>query len=210
MKIKTRFGIKGKISGYTIYKLNGETVMRSLPTKRLLPSQEFLRRQEQMSSCGILWQATKAAGLEDCWRKTKKPAGYNLYSWFVKHNINAFDENGYIAAYPLIRLTTGNIGIPYYTTFLREDRNRITLTWEETSFHSKRQEDDELCLALMDMRTDCFDIQVIRMEDAERKCLTATFILPESRLGSFRLFCFFRSKNGEYSPSVYVGEVTEY
>ncbi|TKG89376.1 hypothetical protein EYV94_25460 [Puteibacter caeruleilacunae] len=122
---------------------------------------------------------------------------------FVKTNIKAFDQEGKISDFSLLKMTVGSL--PFNAKIkASEDPKQIDISWSKLLKPNAARDEDKLNLFIM------MDGDMVLMTDldAKRSDLEATVMVPYEPGMTIQVYAFFSSLDGNaYSDSVHA-EVT--
>ena len=226
-KLKSIFEFGGRIGNFVVYSLNGKLCMRSLPETPAPMCAEMVAQQGRMKAVAILYRAMKAAGLLEAWERVEKPAGWSAYNLFTKQNMPVLTGEGFIGDFQHLMVTTGKVGIfsiNDVTGVINDERltikdeglemndegltmneGRIEVGWETGTGYAHCRGDDQLGAVLMKGEGKWFGMKVLEVaEGGMRSEGRAVLRVPEELRGWRYLYCFMRSRTGDFSPSVCV------
>lgn len=215
-KLKSIFEFGGRIGNFVVYSLNGKLCMRSLPETPAPMCAEMVAQQGRMKAVAILYRAMKAAGLLEAWERVEKPAGWSAYNLFTKQNMPVLTGEGFIGDFQRLAVTTGKVAQPTGCVINDEEltvkdegltmnEGRIEVGWETGTGYAHCRGDDRLGAVLMKGEGKWFGMKVLEVvEGGLRSEGRAALRVPEELRGWRYLYCFMRSRTGDFSPSVCV------
>jgi len=125
----SKCGISGKL-GPVVFA--GDTI-RTRPHKRTANrwTDDQKAQRIRMKSVADLYRKVKYPVVEYVWLKTM-PSRRVAYNSFVKNNMDAFDRNGMLADPLMLKMTVGELKLPYKmgAVVSRLNENIIHVSWE--------------------------------------------------------------------------------
>lgn len=174
-------GDKTYVRGFTKKPFNPQSPDQTLQRNRLVAAQTFF---QSVKGC-ILYEVLNLAA-----REQKKRSGYHL---FLKLNINAFGEGGYVD-YSLMTFAQGKLQLPYnFNAGIGEER-KVDLSWDTTLGQSTSRETDRLLVAAV-FADEPFRVVMLDGVDTVRRGGCAQLCLPEGKQGTVHLYCFFGNRD---------------
>jgi hypothetical protein len=134
--------LSGKLGNLVFVQAKGKTIVRTVQIRSKnswSPKQLMHRQRFKMVNqfCGLHKQIINLV-----WNKTdSQQNGYNL---FLKTNMPAFDSEGNLTNYGLIRLTTGNIVLPGSLSVEYINGEMLNATWSMDELSGNCNDNDEL------------------------------------------------------------------
>ncbi len=194
--------LRGRIGDLIIYQSKGKTCVRRMPEQVTL-NPVMLDQQERYAGVAVLYQALKAVGLHEIWRRAMVEEAMSGYNWFVKCNCPAFTKEGCVGDFGKVFLSCGDLPLPDGLRLVQGEGNELALEWEDGAPYPGASEDDRLVVALMrDGRS--LEVKVQEGEDWLRERQRVVIRLPTEWKDYRHLFCFFCSAAGDrYSWSRY-------
>lgn len=181
-------GIIGKLGPLV---LTSDSV-RTKPRKRTANnwSDKQKAQRNRMREVASLYKKLKYPIIEYVWLKTMQSARV-AYNNFVKHNMDAFDRNGVLADPLMLKLTIGELKLPYnMTTMMSKLNNNILhINWENNL--PKEWEGGNDSLMGIFYNGDSFSVPLDFK--ACRKDNHSVITLPEEFSKGFYLYLFFIS-----------------
>ncbi|TKG95392.1 hypothetical protein EYV94_08080 [Puteibacter caeruleilacunae] len=124
---------------------------------------------------------------------------------FVKTNMQAFDQDGEIGDYSLLKMTVGSLPLPFGLNIkASEDPKQIDVSWKPGVKPLPKRENDKLILFIM------MDGDMVIMDDldAKRSDLEATIMVPYEPGMKIQIYAFFASPEDDAYSESYHSEVT--
>ncbi|HET6558861.1 MAG TPA: hypothetical protein VFG54_16195 [Prolixibacteraceae bacterium] len=194
--------LTGKVGLVSFYRLNGKTIMRSLPVKRSKTrSKNQVRNQNRFKEVQKFCKQFKLILIPQIWNgAATTSSGYHL---FMKTNTPAFDKDGILTDPLKIRLSAGTLTMP---TGMQAGRTSaggttIRINWDkEPGLGSSTLKDRLMVVSAGEGNySDISGTGLIRND------LGGTFELPELASTATHLYLFFESLDQRYySESVCV------
>ena len=194
--------LRGRIGDLIIYQSKGKTCVRRMREQVTL-NPVMLDQQERYAGVAVFYQALKAVGLHEIWRRAMVEEAMSGYNWFVKCNCPAFTKEGCVGDFGKVFLSCGDLPLPDGLRLVQGEGNELALEWEDGAPYPGASEDDRLVDALMrDGRS--LEVKVQEGEDWLRERQRVVIRLPTEWKDYRHLFCFFCSATGDrYSWSRY-------
>lgn len=196
--------ISGKVGNTVFYQVGPETRVRSIPAEysdAKTPEQLDCRSQFMVAIC--FYRHLVETPLREVWRVAAGGMSASGYNFFMRLNMKVFKPDGKIADFSRLQLA---VGMMQEVNNLRgevDDRDVVTLTWEENAGLAPARMSDELMVVVL--YGDRSFTPVFEEVRATRRDGKATFRLYRRRGTAAHLYCFFKEKDGKaYSSSQYL------
>lgn len=125
----SKSGIKGKLGPVVFTK----DMIRTKPSKRTADkwTDDQKAQRVRMKSVANLYRKVKYPVVEYVWLKTMSSRRV-AYNQFVKNNMDAFDRNGQLADPLMLKMTVGELKLPYKmgAEVSRLNKNIVQVSWE--------------------------------------------------------------------------------
>lgn len=187
--------LRGRIGDLIIYQSKGKTCVRRMPEQVTL-NPVMLEQQERYAGVAVLYQALKAVGLHEIWRRAVEEEAMSGYNWFVKCNCPAFTKEGCVGDFGKVFLSCGNLPLPDGLRLVDGEEGAWVLEWEDGAFYPGASGDDRLVVALM-RDGGSLGVKVLEGEDWLRAQCRVVIRLPTGWEAYHHLFCFFQSATGD-------------
>ena len=196
--------ISGKVGNTVFYQVGPETRVRSIPAEysdAKTPEQLDCRSQFMVAIC--FYRHLVETPLREVWRVAAGGMSASGYNFFMKLNMKVFRPDGKIADFSRLQLAVGMIQEVNNLGGEVDDRDVVTLTWEENAGLAPARMNDELVVVVL--YGDRSFTPVFENVRATRRDGKATFHLYRRRGTAAHLYCFFKEQDGKaYSSSQYL------
>lgn len=197
--------ISGKIGNTIFYQVGPDTRVRSTPAEysdAKTPEQMDCRSQFMVAI--HFYRHMVTTPLREVWRVAAGGMSASGYNFFMKLNMKVFKPDGKIADFSRLQLA---VGMMQEVNNLRgevDDRDVVTLMWEENAGLAPARKNDTLMIVVL-YGDRSFTPVFAETGGATRGDGMAMFRLERKRGTAAHLYCFFREKEGKaYSSSQYL------
>lgn len=177
--------LSGKLNDRVYVKYFDTTYVRKLPTiKKDSRTPGQLLNQQRFSVINLFYKQFKNTIIPRVWKDAAvNTTGYRL---FLNAISPAFAKDGSISDYKLLKLTTGNLSLPFELTAQREDveGNTIHVSWKQDLHFTGIRLSDEL--------------KVIALSNGVFSEITGTGLIRRSCGGIFELPAIYGAANHIY------------
>ena len=201
---KTDKLISGKVGNTVFYRVGADTRVRSTPAEysdAKTPEQMDCRSQYMVAIC--FYRHMVVTPLREVWRVATGGMSASGYNFFMRLNMKVFKPDGKIADFSRLQLAVGMLQKVNNLRGEVDDRDVVTLTWEENAGLAPARMGDELMVVVLyGDRSFTPVFEEVRATRGERKAMIQ---LNRKRGMAAHLYCFFRAKEGKaYSSSQYL------
>lgn len=199
---------RGSLGNVVIYKVGNQIRMRSKPlVHHDKKSDRQIAQRQKLKNSLELYRALDPV-FAYSWRRKAKDVVMNGCNLFIKENIRNFNDEGEIADWANLKVSTGSYPFPGNWRVEQPSPGTLALCWNPDD-GSALSCDDLLQIGAYGFEADddeektLFRLSNVRAIRQEGEC---TFLLPASREALHLYACFKNLYTGEYSDSIYLGE----
>jgi hypothetical protein len=195
-----RAHISGKVGKVVYFNLRGEDCVRSLPKKsEVAPSEKQILQRQRFAAMSKLCNHFKYVIIPQIWnRSAKGMTGRNL---FIKTNKVAFDLQGKVTDWKLIKISQGMLFLPSEIQLQRQQPGSsvVDVSWIENFYKGGITYWDEL----LAVSAGDGNFSPIKNTGIKRGELKGSFELPQAKTVATHVYLFFASLDrNKYSESI--------